>query len=145
MMNSIMLSMLRLQKCPMCGIRALECYPYYGNCHECDYVDFRKKRKVKPKSPYLPHSVSVRFGDVFTKEDHKVVRKALLSIPAKEQRVVILRFWKRTTKQEISEKLGISIDRVELILASSLERLRTLCLKNPRFSRALEKLEELAA
>ena len=135
-------------RCPRCNIRGFERFSMYGICHDCNYFEVKKNRRVpeirikKRKDNYKPPH-PFRSGDTmspqdqFTEEDHRIVRKALLSIPEREQRVVFLFFWKDEKRQEIAEKLGMTAEHVENVLASAYERLRALCLKHPRFSRVI--------
>lgn len=146
MMNPKVIAMMRLQKCPMCGARALECYPGYSTCHECDYFSERQKLPSAPRAaPYPFRGLFDHSGDLFTEEDHEIIRRALLSIPEREKQVVTLHFWKRRKKRQIAHALGIPVERVDQILESAFVRLRALCLENPKFSRVLEKIEEVAA
>lgn len=142
-------------RCPRCNVRGFERFSMYGICHDCNYLEVKKNRHMpeikikkqkenhKPPHPFR-NSDARSPQDQFTEEDHRIVRKALLSIPEREQRVVFLHFWKDIKKQEIAEKLGMTMEHIEDVLASAYERLRALCLKNPRFSRTVRVLNAAA-
>ena len=146
--------MISFNKCPRCDAPEFEQFAKYGTCHDCSYFEVRRNRAIADKKikkrnedAEAPHLFRASLGlaqERFTEEDHRIVRKALLSIPEKEKRIVILHFWRRKRKFEIAEKFGIDLEQVELILESAFDRLRTLCLHHPRFSRALDVYEEAA-
>lgn len=145
---------MNLLRCPRCGTRGFERFPIYGICHDCNYFEVKSSRTVvQQKStkqlpttpdPHPFQSEAQGVANQFTDGDHRIVRRAMLSIPEREQKVVFLYFWKDQKKQEIAERLGFGVEQVEKILTSAYERLRALCEKNPKFSRALRR-SELAA
>jgi len=142
------------RRCPRCNIRGFERFSIYGICHDCNYFQIKKNRNVAPvkiekthKDYNAPHPFLMnkdKAQNQFTEEDHSIVKKALLSIPENEQRIVFLYFWKDQKKDEIAEKMQITLEQVERILGSSYERLRKLCLNNPKFSRAIRKFQTAA-
>jgi RNA polymerase sigma factor (sigma-70 family) len=146
---------MRFLKCPRCRGKSFECFSMYGICHDCNYFEVKRNRQVpdekikKRKTDYQVPS-PFRRGDGqdsengFTDQDHQIVRKALLSIPEREQRVVFLYFWKDQKQQEIAEKLRMTGEQVEAILHTAYSRLKALCLREPRFSRGLRALQEVA-
>lgn len=142
-------------KCPRCNTRSFERFPMYGFCHDCDYLEVKRNRrepqeKIKKSTDdcKMPRLFNTEGDDdwenQFTKEDHKVVRKALLCIPEREQRVVFLYFWKDEKRQEIAEKLAMTEEQVDRILSSAYSRLRPICINNPRLSRVLSVFDEAA-
>lgn len=98
------------------------------------FVEGRPRNKQVPqglREPMAPNP------NKFTEEDHKIVRRALLSAPEKEQKIILLHFWNNQKKDEIAERLGMTLKQVEEILTRAYGRLKELCLKDPKFSRAL--------
>ncbi|MBS1983266.1 MAG: hypothetical protein JST16_03765 [Bdellovibrionales bacterium] len=76
----------------------------------------------------------------FTKNDRHIVRRALLRLPLEEQQVVFLRFWEEMSTEEIAIYFGHSYQKIESILARACEKIRTLCLMHPKFSRSMRQV-----
>ena len=140
--------------CPRCDGESFEPFSRYGVCHDCNYFEVKRTRtrrisektlRQRKESYHEPHPFREECQNKFTPEDHKIVRRALLCIPEDEQRVVFMHFWKDQKKDEIAERLGITRSRVDEILVSAYERLRTFCLEHPHFSRGFRRLLESAA
>ena len=56
-------------------------------------------------------------------EDRAVVREMVASLPAREQRIVYLRFFEGLTQAEIAERVGVSQMHISRLLTRSLEAL----------------------
>lgn len=65
-------------------------------------------------------------------EDRDALRVLLQSLPEREYRIVIMRFFESLTQSEIAARIGISQMHVSRLLAQSLQRLRDGMLDQPR-------------
>ncbi|MEZ0341006.1 SigB/SigF/SigG family RNA polymerase sigma factor [Mycobacterium sp. pV006] len=65
-------------------------------------------------------------------EDRDALRVQLQSLPEREYRIVIMRFFESLTQSEIAQRMGISQMHVSRLLAQSLQRLRDGMLDRPR-------------
>lgn len=78
--------------------------------------------------------------EVFSKEEQKVVREAVLRLPIDEKLIVLLRFWENNSIQDIAETLEMPWDEVERSLKKSLKKLKELCTADPNFGENKQKL-----
>ncbi len=64
------------------------------------------------------------------------LRAAVAALPARERNVVVLRFWRGATLDQVAEVLGLSRQRVAQVEAQALRRLRkATCGPRPRAAR----------
>lgn len=117
-------------------------------CQSCGHLAVKPKKRVpqdvleKRKKEYkAPHPFNEFGKNLFSEEDHRIVKRALLSIPEKEQRIVFLYFWKDWKKDEIAGRLKMSRESVDQTLRSAIVRLKELCLQHPKFSRSIRGLK----
>jgi RNA polymerase sigma-70 factor (sigma-E family) len=88
----------------------------------------------RPKvAEVLPGDVDVDAGAAGRTEDHAeatvqrlMLRRALLSLSAKQRAVVVLRFFEDHTEAEAAQLLGVSVSTVKTQTGRALDRLRTL-------------------
>jgi RNA polymerase sigma-B factor len=79
--------------------------------------------------------VARRSGDVTAGADDRILLEGMLArLPARERRIVHLRFYEDLTQSEIAEQVGISQMHVSRLLRHTLEELRTM--GEPAVSRA---------
>ncbi|MGE2835849.1 SigB/SigF/SigG family RNA polymerase sigma factor [Mycobacterium sp. SMC-4] len=65
-------------------------------------------------------------------EDRDALRVQMESLPEREYRIVIMRFFESLTQSEIAQRMGISQMHVSRLLTQSLQRLRDGMLDRPR-------------
>jgi RNA polymerase sigma-B factor len=63
-------------------------------------------------------------------EQREAVRKALAQLPARERRILVLRFYGERTQAEIADELGISQMHVSRLLTSTLKLIRAAVLQD---------------
>jgi RNA polymerase sigma-B factor len=63
-------------------------------------------------------------GDLDHSEARNLVRTGLLALPARDRRIVALRFYSDLSQERIAAEVGLSQVQVSRVLASSLERMR---------------------
>lgn len=63
-------------------------------------------------------------------EQREAVRKALAQLPARERRILVLRYYGERTQAEIADELGISQMHVSRLLTSTLKLIRTAVLED---------------
>ena len=66
-------------------------------------------------------AVDPRFAGV---DDHQSLRVALAELPARERRILALRFYREMTQTEIAAEVGVSQMQVSRLLARTITRLR---------------------
>ena len=76
-------------------------------------------------------------GNRFSKRDYSIIQRTLFKIPQTQREIIYLRFWECKTLYEIGVILNLSEVKVDILMEKAFSRLRELCLKHPRFSRAL--------
>ena len=64
-------------------------------------------------------------------EDRDALRAQLETLPARESRIIVLRFFECLTQSEIADQMGISQMHVSRLLTQSLQRLREGMLDRP--------------
>ena len=74
--------------------------------------------------------------NLFTAQDHAIVRQAVAQLEGYEHSVVVMRFWEKNTISEIAEILDLSWQEVEKYLAQALIKLKSICLGDSSCSRA---------
>jgi len=70
-------------------------------------------------------------GDLDTIDNLAALRPLLTTLPERQQRIVLLRFWGNRTQDEIAEDIGISQMHVSRLLRRALQQLRTALLTDP--------------
>lgn len=78
---------------------------------------------------------SPRFN-LFSSQDHAIVKQAMSRLDGREKCVVLLRFWEGNTVSQIAEILDIPLQEVICYLSRALKKLKPACLGNPEFSRS---------
>lgn len=131
-------------RCARCGNHSFERFAIYGVCHDCNYFELKRNRKSEgrfvdgdSRNKCVPQGFRGAAQNKFTEKDHKIIRRALLAAPEGEQKIILLHFWNNRGKDDIAEKLEITVSQVEEILSRAYERLKELCLRDPKFSRAM--------
>jgi hypothetical protein len=135
-------------RCPFCHEdEELEQFPRFFYCHACQAV---RPKNVSVRSD-LPETLEERLhrrsrwfknprlrefsSKRFTDRDYEIVRQALLRVPKYQQRIIVMHFWKNQSLSEISDRTELGREQVLWILNCAYQRLHTLCMKNPEFSR----------
>lgn len=80
----------------------------------------------------------------FTRNDKRIVRRALMGVSEHEREVVLMRYWEELSIDEIALIIQSTKEKVEETLAQAYEKLRGLCLRHPEFSLAM-RLKTLTA
>lgn len=70
----------------------------------------------------------VEFDDAF---ERSMLRRALRTLPAREEKVLLLYYRDGLTMQAISDRIGVNTSRVSQLHARALRRLRTVVTENP--------------
>ena len=74
--------------------------------------------------------------NLFTSQDHSIIREAMGELGEVERTLILLRFWERNTLTEIGQIMDLSFQEVEKRLNGAFEQLKKICLSQKDFSRS---------
>ena len=74
--------------------------------------------------------------NLFSNQDHAILRAAMGRLTVPEKCVVLLRFWEGNTVSEITEILDMPLKEVLFYLCTAFKKLKPACMANPDFSRS---------
>jgi len=75
-------------------------------------------------APPVGHSIGIEDSALTGVEHREALRPLLAQLPARERRILVLRFYREMTQAQIAEQLGISQMHVSRLLAKTLQEMR---------------------
>ncbi|BFV60222.1 RNA polymerase sigma factor SigF [Kitasatospora sp. CMC57] len=95
-----------------------------GRAYRANSLDALRQDRDDPNGSALFDRLGVCDGEYDLTEFREAVRPLLQELPARERRVLALRFWGDCTQAEIAEQIGVSQMHVSRLLAGTLSGLR---------------------
>ncbi|MBL1077265.1 RNA polymerase sigma factor SigF [Nocardia sp. 2] len=103
-----------------------------GNAYKADSLDSATRGDGEYASSAVMASLGAEEPCYRLLEDAMVVRPLIAALPARERKVLIMRFYQHMTQNQIADRLGVSQMQVSRILAATLAKLRKQALGEAR-------------